>query len=338
MKLGIHDGTALNRMSIEYCKMNGIPFVVLNAYASDIIAVAKKERITHFFWHFHHILPEDILMARDVLFSMKKMGIKVYPDFDTSWYFDDKVAEKYILEAIGAPVVPSWPFYHKQDAFDWLKNEARFPLVAKLRRGAGSYNVILLKNYTQARKYCKKMFSKGINPAPKLLADVSTKFVVAKRNRNIFLRLKKFPRFFKYMMNARNYFPKEKGYVYFQEFISGAVCDYRVVVVGDRAWGSRRDVRKNDFRASGAGQSYEDPNLIPIELVKIAVDCTKKLEAQSMAYDFVIDQQGKPFIVEISYCFGFDGGDGTFFWDKNFEVKYENFALEQLLISNLLKM
>ena len=100
MKLGIHDGTALNRMSIEYCKMNGIPFVVLNAYATDIIAVAKKERITHFFWHFHHILPEDILMARNVLFSMKKMGIKVYPDFDTSWYFDDKVAEKYILEAI----------------------------------------------------------------------------------------------------------------------------------------------------------------------------------------------------------------------------------------------
>lgn len=339
MKIGIHKGSDLSLRAIHYCEQNNIQHEILNAYDFDIIEKIHKSGITHFFWHFHHILPEDILVARHILFSLKNMGIKVYPDFETCWFFDDKIAEKYLLESINAPIVQSWPFYHKLEAIDWLKNHAEFPIVAKLRRGAGSYNVILLKNYASAKRYCDRMFTKGINPAPKIFSDIKTKFNVAKAKSglsSVLTRMKKLPRFYKYMTKAKSLFPQEKGYVYFQNFVEGATCDYRVVVVGNRAWGSMRKVRKNDFRASGAGQSYEDPNLIPIDLVKIAFDCTKKMNAQSMSFDFVLDREMIPHIVEISYAFGFDGGDGTFFWDEDLVVHHEVFSLEELLISNLI--
>lgn len=336
MILGIHNGSALNEKCINYCVENKIPHIVLDCYAPDILNVVKENNITHLFWHFHHILHADILMARNVLFALEKMGVKVYPNFNTCWYFDDKISEKYILEAINAPIVTSWPFYTKETAMTFLKTVAKYPLVAKLRRGAGSYNVILLKNKSQAARYVRRMFSTGISPAPKFYADVKTKFIVARRNGTIVERLKKIPRFFRVMTSAKKSFPKELGYVYFQEFISGASCDYRIVVVGDKAWGSLRKVRKNDFRASGAGQSYENPNLIPTKLVDIAFHLTDKLNAQSMSYDFVLDTSGNPHIVEISYCFGFDGGDGSFYWDRKLNVHFETFTLEELLLKELL--
>lgn len=337
MKIGIHKNGALNLECIEYCKSNNIEFIELDAYSSDIIQQIIDGGVTHFFWHFHHILPSDILMARYLLFALRKINVKVYPDFDTCWYFDDKVAEKYILEAINAPIVDSWVFYDEERAFNWLRNYSEYPLVAKLRRGAGSYNVILLKNKNEAIKYARRMFRKGINPSPKLLADVKTKFIVAKRSGSIFSRLKKAPRFFRIMSNAKKGFPQEKGYTYFQKFIDGATCDYRLVVVGDKAWGSMRMVRENDFRASGAGQSFEDPNLIPLELARTAFNISDKLNSQSMSYDFVKDKDNKYHIVEISYCFGFDGGDGTFYWTRDLQLRHEKFTLIDELLSNFMK-
>lgn len=329
MKIAVHNGGGYNKYLIQYLEREKISFLLVNAYDTNIISFLKSNEITHFFWHFHHIIPKDILMARYLLFSLEKIGIKVYPNFNTSWHFDDKVAQKYLLEAHNAPIVDSWVFYNIQDALIWLK-EAEYPLVAKLRRGAGSYNVIKLNNYNEARKYTRKMLGKGVNPAPRPLADVKTKFNVAKNSnglKGVIKRLKKAPRFIREVLNARNNFPYEKGYVYFQKFIAGADCDYRIAMVGNKAWGSKRLVRKNDFRASGAGQSIEDPNLIPLELVKLSFELKNSLDVQSIAFDYVLDSDSKPYIVEISYCFGFDGDDGTFYWDENLKLHNEAFDL-----------
>jgi hypothetical protein len=49
------------------------------------------------------------------------------------------------------------------------------------------------------------------------------------------------------------YSPTEKGYVYFQDFISGSLYDASLIVVGNRCFGLRRYCRNEDFRASGSG-------------------------------------------------------------------------------------
>ena len=50
------------------------------------------------------------------------MGTPVFPNYNTSWHFDDKVGQKYFLEAIDAPLVPSHIFYSKKEALEWIKN------------------------------------------------------------------------------------------------------------------------------------------------------------------------------------------------------------------------
>ena len=106
-------------------------------------------------WHHHHSLTEDKLFARELLFAIEQSGTKVFPNFNTAWYFDDKLGQKYLLEAIKAPLVPTFAFYSKKDALNWIKNTS-FPKVFKLRGGAGSNNVRLINNISQAKLIINK--------------------------------------------------------------------------------------------------------------------------------------------------------------------------------------
>ena len=316
MKLAIHNGNLWNKKWIQYAKGNNIPYVLVDCYASDIIRVLQENNVTHLMWHFNHNSSTDIFMARDILFSAQLSGIKVFPDIHASWHFDDKVSQKYLLEAIDAPLVPSHVFYDEKKALEWAK-ATNYPKVAKLRRGAGSYNVRLIKNNKEARKYIKAMFRKGVEPSPSYLADLKTKIKVANNFSGIIQRLKKAPGFFKMVYDGKKGFPKEKNYVYFQDFISGNTCDYRIIVVKSKAYGVKTIVRKGDFRASGAG--IFDYSEIDEKIIRVAQDTAKRLNMLSVAFDFVLDN-GEPLVVEISYCFGTSNSSKfKMHWDENSE-------------------
>ncbi|MCP9613005.1 ATP-grasp domain-containing protein [Coprobacter tertius] len=341
MKVAIHNGRG-KRYSwdiawVQYCKENKIPYIVVDCYSSNIIEELKKNDVTHLMWAFSLALPKDLLMARNVLFSAEKMGIRVFPDFNTSWHFDDKVSQKYLLEAVDAPVVPSWAFYEEKEALEWLQS-AQYPLVAKLRRGAGSYNVRLIRNYGQAKRYCRKMFHKGVLPTPGYLADGKNKLKVAYRGgiSGIINRIKKAPTFFRQIRYGRNLFPKEKGYVYFQQFIPGNTHDLRIAVVNGRVWGFHRKVRDNDFRASGSGIiDYEME--IPSHIVKKSLEVARKLGTQSVAFDYVKDVSGNYYIVEISY--GYVGQaiyDCKGYWDSDLNFHKGHFYPESLILEDLI--
>ena len=94
-------------------------------------------------WHFNHKSPKASKFAKQLLFSVQASGKKVFPDFNTVWHFDDKVGQKYLLEAIGAPLAPAYVFYSKKEALEWA-GKTSYPKVFKLRNGAGSDNVRLL--------------------------------------------------------------------------------------------------------------------------------------------------------------------------------------------------
>src|SRR5690606_24969951 len=99
---------------------------------------------------------------KKILFALEHAGIKVFPDFKTGWHFDDKVAQKYLLEAINAPLVPSYVFYDKQQALNWAKKTI-YPKVFKLKGGAGSANVKLVRSESEAIKLINIAFGKGFS-------------------------------------------------------------------------------------------------------------------------------------------------------------------------------
>lgn len=337
MKLAVHNGEGWNKKWIEYCSDNDIPVIVVNCYDSDIIRQLREKGVTHLMWHFSHAFPKDILMARNVLYAADKLGIKTYPDFETSWHFDDKVSQKYLLEAVDAPMVASYAFYSKDEALSWLKEKAKFPLVAKLRRGAGSYNVRLIRSFSEAKQYTQKMFSSGVHPTPGVFADSKNKLRVAGDWKGIMRRLKKLPGFFNMVKRGRM-FPVEKGYVYFQEFIPNNKEDLRVGITKDHMWGVKRKVRKNDFRASGSGMFHYDLSDVPLETLGKLYQIFLKSGFQSMAFDLVKKPDGEFVIVEISY--GFLSSlfyESPGYWNADLEFVEKIVYPEYAILENFLK-
>ena len=158
MKIAIHkrEGSFSDRW-INYCKKNDIPYKIVNAYKSNIIEQVSD--CSALMWHHHHGLYKDTLYAKQLSFSLQQAGKRVFPDFATCWHFDDKVGQKYLLEAIDVPFIPTYIFYTKEEALKWI-DKATFPKVFKLRRGAGSSNVKLLRTKKLAVKFAKRAFGK----------------------------------------------------------------------------------------------------------------------------------------------------------------------------------
>ncbi|MFQ5590204.1 MAG: RimK family alpha-L-glutamate ligase [Phycisphaerae bacterium] len=272
---------------------------MVDCYQTDVIS--KLRRFDGLIWHFSHSRATDLLMARHVIAAAERMGLAVFPNTDTCWHFDDKIAQKYVLEALGAPLVPSYVFYDMREALAWLET-APYPLVSKLRRGAGSFNVRLVNSYDEARRQCDEMFGEGSSPAPAPFADSRRRIGQMLVNPRVFWRrLTGLRSYLRENRAQRRELPTERGYVFFQQFIPGNTFDVRVTVVGGRAWGFTRGVRPGDFRASGSGRISYDRGRIPEACVRIGFAVATALRSQSTAFDFVLGPSGEPMIVEISY-------------------------------------
>lgn len=334
MKIAIHHNPhSFSDRWIEYCEKEKIEYKIVDAFNSNIIEQLKDCNI--FMWHHHHAQFKDVLTAKRILFALEHAGIKVFPDFKTGWHFDDKVAQKYLLEAINAPLVPSYVFYDKQQALDWAK-QTTYPKVFKLKGGAGASNVKLVRSYSQAIALINTAFGRGFAQFDRL-GYFKERFNKFKNGKDTFIGvLKGFARIFIVPEFAKQQ-PAEKGYIYFQEFIPNNKTDFRIKVVNNKCWGFQRKVRDNDFRASGSGNLIFDINSIPIEMIKISLEVAKKLQLQSVAFDFVVDVNSKPLIVEVSYGFGIDDNEFNYgYWDFNLIWHKDKFDPRDWIINNLI--
>ena len=315
MKIAIHKSNwGFSNDWIAFCKEKKITFKIVNCYDSDIID--KIQDCDVLFWHHHHTLAKDKIFAKQLLFAVQQSGTKVFPDFNSGWHFDDKLGQKYLLEAVGAPLVPTYVFYSRQEANKWL-DSATFPKVFKLRGGAGSTNVKLVYTKNEAKKLITRAFGKGFKSYDKWgnLKEVFRKYKLKITSLNELL--KSIRRLYFSTEFARIH-GKEKGYVLFQEFIPDNTFDIRVVTIGERAFALKRLVRQGDFRASGSGFIVYDKEEIDERCVALSFEISDKLKAQCVAYDYVFDTKNNPLIVEINYGFAHESYfDCPGYWDES---------------------
>lgn len=307
MLIGLHpDKTGKESYSkkfTEYFIHHGIGVKRLNLFAQDAIDQAKG--CDGVIWRWLH-RPTDKKSAKQILNTIEYfLNIPTFPNSNTAWHYDDKVSQKYIFDALGVPSVPTWIFWNRNEASSWLEN-AEYPLVFKLTAGAGSSNVIKVKDRSQGLKLVNKMFYRGVFP-----------YTQNEYRQNILIELFKNPRILKpKLKQSLLYFYKkeypplhkvwwqpEVGYTYFQKFLPGNKYDTRVTIIGNRAFAYRRFNRPNDFRASGSGNFDTDPNQIDLKCVELAFHVSRMGKFQSMAYDFIYDEDQNPVLGEMSYTF-----------------------------------
>jgi glutathione synthase/RimK-type ligase-like ATP-grasp enzyme len=336
IKLAIHhhQGSFSDRW-IEYCQQHSISYKLVDCTQSDIIEQLKD--FDGLMWHWGQTDYRHQLFARHLTYSLEKMGVKLFPNSDTCWHFDDKVGQKYLLESLHLPLVETFVFYTKNEALDWVK-EVTFPKVFKLKGGAGSVNVSLINTKKQAIKKINIAFGKGFPAFSRrvVFKEKIRKFIIKKDLKSLTNLIKSTARLF--MPNKkRNLLPREKGYIYFQEFIPNNDFDVRINVIGDKCFATRRFVRKNDFRASGSGNFDRSPDKIDKEFLKTAFLISEKTNAQTLALDLITDN-GKCKVIEISYGFPVIPSDGNpGYWDKELNWHEGLFKSQYWMIENFIQ-
>ena len=258
-------------------------------------------------WHLS-MKPSQLQSVEPILnpieFAMNK---KVFPNFKSRWHFENKIAQKYLFEAMGIASPKTYCFWEKDEAFEWIESKAKFPIVHKHARGAGSVNISLIQDRRSAIKTVNDSFSPrgvwhrrrylrvaGRKPIGYILAglyNMGTQFV----DGVLHMLTGKYPH-----LPNQLWLP-EKDHVLFQEFMQNNKYDTRVTIIGNRAFAFRRMNRKNDFRASGGGLLDYDISGIDIDMIKMAFQISDSAGFQSMAYDFLYDIEKRIRICEMSF-------------------------------------
>ncbi len=299
--IGIHDRPgSFSDQWIRYCTQEGIPFRRVNCLATDV--VARCEGLDALLWHWVHTDSASQLVARQIIVALERSGLPVFPNVATCLHYDDKVAQKYLLEAIGAPLITTWVFTSRVEAMEWIAS-ATWPKVFKLRCGAGSRNVELVHSRQQAEALCRRAFGRGFPASVGYFADMGTRLRNTKSRSTFRAKLMRAPVVLWNTYALRRRLARQRDYVYFQEFLAGNEFDTRITVIGNRAFGFRRRNRPGDFRASGSGQLLYVKDEIDLRCVKSAFAVAEKLGTQSLAFDFLFDGNQAPQIGEVSYCY-----------------------------------
>jgi glutathione synthase/RimK-type ligase-like ATP-grasp enzyme len=275
-------------------------------------------------------------VARQIIAALEQKGVLVFPNLGSCWHYDDKVGQKYLLEAIGAPVIPSWVFTNSAEAEEWIA-QATWPKVFKLRSGSASENVRLVETRRQAERICRRAFTRGFPAKPGYLSDVRVRLCGTGSWRQAWEKLGRVPASVLEVANFRHHSPRQQGYVYFQEFLPGNSFDTRVFVIGQRAFGLTRQNRPNDFRASGGGRMVYDAARIDRRSVDIAFQVAGRLGSQSLAFDFLFDLGQQPRISEISYAYpAARVRECPGYWDRELGWHAGHFWAEDMILEDVL--
>lgn len=257
----------------------------VNVFATDILDQVKG--CHGFMWRHGHSPGMRQIAKRLLPVLENQLGLTVYPDQNTCWHYDDKIAQRYLLEAADIPVPDTWVWYEKEAALDWA-SRACYPIVLKLWAGAGSTNVRLVASSTEAHDWINRLFGEGVISLEGGRPSLKERAVMAAR----------------ILATGETAHPWElhKNYVYFQEFLEGNSFDTRITVIGNRAFGYRRFNRPGDFRASGSGNFDVSHDAIDENAVKLAFSVSEKLATQSVAIDG-LKKDGEFVVGEVSYTY-----------------------------------
>lgn len=262
------------------------------------------------------------------------LGKKCFPSMSTSWHYDDKIKQYYLLSWAGFNYVPCHIFFDSDSAYNFAAS-SDYPLVFKLRGGAGSSNVRLVNSKQEANRFIKIMFTKGIVNSVISLGVIYDARYHGLRN----YTRKKLANWYHQLRDGfvkTDFWGVERDYILFQDFYPDNKFDTRVTIIGNRAFAFRRFNRPHDFRASGSGLIDWDKDRINLNCVTEAFRVSDHFCFQSMAYDFIFDSEGKPAICEISYTyqdkavFKCDG-----YWDRELQWHMGHYWPQYCILSDL---
>jgi glutathione synthase/RimK-type ligase-like ATP-grasp enzyme len=224
-----------------------------------------------------------------IYFIERHLKKVVVPGYASVWHFESKVAQSYLLEAVGVPTPRTVTTVDFDDAQRCLDQET-LPIVVKQSHGAASANVVLLRTRKEAEDWLRSVFfDQAWQRHTQSHAGRLSQFITGVRDPCFWLKVKQ-----------RLVGGDPQSVAYWQEFVADNPADLRITVIGDRhAIGFWRRNRPGDFRASGSGL-LDYRTSVPEGAVRYCIQLNRQLGFDSMAYDLLF-RDDDFLIVEISY-------------------------------------
>lgn len=236
----------------------------------------KALSATHFIARFKGYEP-DLSIGHSILPPLEAAGVKCMPEYNTFRFCGDKlrIGAFYAANGIDAPVTDA--VFSMADVERWKKERGTFPVVGKLRHGASSNNVVMIRDAAQLDRIAERLFSGRMVDGrmdPSTTRALKDKVLRRPTVNNTGLLL--------------------------QEFAPGNNGDHRVTIIGDRAFYFTRSNRPGDFRASGSGIFDYDPDKADRDLIARSFAISQKFGFSMMAYDYLASP--RPMLVEMNYA------------------------------------
>jgi glutathione synthase/RimK-type ligase-like ATP-grasp enzyme len=257
----------------------------------------------------------------DVVFSLKELGAILLPDPIFLRANNNKVFMEILrktklpaeLQSIEGMIFGSYD--ELGEAI--ISNRITYPCVIKTAAGAMSRGVFLVNNEGELRNKARQLSHTG----------------------SLSVRTKEFIRKYKH----KGYKPESCFQQKFiiQPFIKGLTNDWKVLVYDEKYFILRRNIKENDFRASGSGYNYKSGKEagFPEQMLDYIRHFYQSLNVPSLSIDFAYDG-------EKGYVFEFQAihfGTSTHFKSKEYyeysagkwEIKENNLDQEQVYVHSI---
>lgn len=270
----------------------GVTPVPVDVFAKDVVTqIAKCDA---FMWRCPPSAHPRQYAKRLLPALEQGLGIPVFPTWKTSWHFEDKIGQHYLLAAASISQPTTYVCWTAKDA-EAFCDVASYPFVVKLTSGYQSKNVRLIHNRKDAQFYIDHLFGPGLtglgyDPAGnlrKMLRRFRAATQIAKG---------------RYTNSPSAEIEPQHGYFIAQEFLPRNAFDTRVTVIGNRAFAFRRFNRDDDFRASGSGRNDWNADKIDESAIRLAFQTSKQINAQTVAVD-LLRKTGRYVVVELTLSY-----------------------------------
>ena len=252
----------------------------------EIVNSKVELRDSYVFYSFSH---RDNLRhyIRDCLLYLESCGNTLIPSLQLFDCHENKGWQELFRKIHGLKDLNSYYFSSKREMADY---DLKFPLVFKTLNGSNSTGVALVHSFSNVHKELAKR-----TPQPTVLQKIDF------WRRRYLRKHKEFPGYPNYDLlkdatEYQDYMSPEIPFV-LQEFIPGLSYDYRVIVLGDKYFISKRHTKARDFRASGA-KLFDFHISNPESILDKAKEIYSIMHCPFISLDFGEDDKGNIYLFE----------------------------------------
>lgn len=217
--------------------------------------------------------------------ALVRKDVKFLPDINQLFSFENKGYQELYKKRLSLKNLAG-KYYGDIDDLINDNNKFNYPFVLKINEGALSSGVSLIKDESHLKVFRNKVKKKTFRETASFLLNKRNSFkkdIELKPNQKLLAS------------NFDQFFQKRKP-VITQTFISGLSHDFKVLVFGNKFFVLQRDVRDNDFRASGSGKfRWVEP---PQEVLNYSLDVVRKMKVSFISLDVGIDENKNCFLFE----------------------------------------